>query len=326
MAVRDSKKLKTICAFDISKDGIPTLVNADGPSANCPTGAAYRWLHFDLQEPLLERWADEFLPELAAHAMRQKETRPRFDTIGDGQIINFRGVNLNDGSDPEDMVSVRLWVSDGLIVSARIRKVWAVDAIRQEMDAGKAPKTLGKFLTTLSFGLTKRIEKVSLVLEEQTDVLEENVFSDLKNLSAEVATSRQSVIKLRRFIRPQREALVEMAESRSAFFDEEDAGFLSETANKATRTLEALDATHDRLNALQDHLDIQHASALGRNSYVLSVVAAIFLPLGFLTGLFGINVGGMPGVEAAYGFWIVTGGTFLIGVLLYLVFRFLKWI
>lgn len=104
------------------------------------------------------------------------------------------------------------------------------------------------------------------------------------------------------------------------------AALLSETANRTTRTVEALDATHDRLLATQDHLDILHASALGRNSYLLSVVAAIFLPLGFLTGLFGINVGGMPGVETPMGFWIVTGGSAVIGIALFAIFRFSKWL
>lgn len=39
--------------------------------------------------------------------------------------------------------------------------------------------------------------------------------------------------------------------------------------------------------------------------YVLSVVAAIFLPLGFVTGLLGINVGGIPGTEWPWSFTVV---------------------
>ncbi|MGA9411975.1 MAG: CorA family divalent cation transporter [Roseobacter sp.] len=56
------------------------------------------------------------------------------------------------------------------------------------------------------------------------------------------------------------------------------------------------------------------------------MVAAIFLPLGFITGLFGINVGGIPGVEAAYGYWVVSVGSILIGFVLFFVFRYLKWL
>ena len=134
------------------------------------------------------------------------------------------------------------------------------------------------------------------------------------------------MIKLRRFVRPQNEALAELSAGEVYPLEAECNGFLQETSNRTKRIVEEMDATSDRLQALQDHADLLHASALGRNSYVLSIVAAIFLPLGFLTGLFGINVGGMPGVEAAYGFWLVTASSILLGVVLFLVFRFLKWL
>lgn len=48
--------------------------------------------------------------------------------------------------------------------------------------------------------------------------------------------------------------------------------------------------------------------------YVLSLVAAIFLPLGLLTGLLGINVGGIPGTESPWAFTVVTCGLVALGL------------
>ena len=53
----------------------------------------------------------------------------------------------------------------------------------------------------------------------------------------------------------------------------------------------------------------------------LTVVAAIFLPLGFVTGLLGINVGGIPLAESKAGFWAVCGGLLVLGIALWLYFR-----
>ncbi len=47
------------------------------------------------------------------------------------------------------------------------------------------------------------------------------------------------------------------------------------------------------------------SEAMNRQMLLLSVVSAIFLPLGFITGLLGINVGGMPGAASPLAFWIV---------------------
>ena len=39
--------------------------------------------------------------------------------------------------------------------------------------------------------------------------------------------------------------------------------------------------------------------------YLLTIISAVLLPPSLLTGLFGINVGGMPGVDVSYAFWSV---------------------
>lgn len=287
---------------------------------------AYIWLHFDVNDPAFESWALANLPTTVTKALVQSETRPRCDKAEGGLLLNLRGVNLNPGANPDDMVSLRAWVTEGLIVTARRRKIWAVDAIRQECETGKAPSNIAAFIAELTYSLTKRIESVSLDLVEATDMLEEDSLSTARETSTELATTRHSVIKLRRFVRPQTAAIAELADGKAWPLDAECAALLRETQNRALRTMEELDATADRLQAVQDHLEMQHTFALGRNSYVLSVVAAIFLPLGFVTGLFGINVGGMPGVASEYGFWIVTVGSAIVGVGLFILFRLLKWL
>lgn len=286
----------------------------------------YLWLHFDLNDPNFGPWALQTLPQTAAMALTQSETRPRCDHLDGGMIMNLRGVNLNPGADPDDMVSLRLWVSDGFIISARHRKIWVVDAIRQRAEAGLGPASIASFLAELAYSLSKRIEKVSLELVENVDEFEERSFTTIRGLSAELAAARQSAIKLRRFVRPQAEAIIELSEGLVWPLDAKSAGILHEAANHALRTIEELDATVDRLRAVHDHLELQQSSALGRNSYVLSIVAAIFLPLGFLTSLFGVNVGGMPGTGTAFAFWLLTGASAIIGIALFLIFKFSKWL
>ena len=254
-------------------------------------------MHLDLKDNL-ENWANARLPAIAARALLQSETRPRCERLGDGLILNLRGVNLNPESDPEDMVSLRMWITKDAVVSARMRKVWAVDAMREAASEGTAPASIGRFLADLTLGLTTRIEAISLGLEDETDGLEETVLSGGHLDQRRLGNLRQAVIKMRRFINPQREAIAVLASLEDWIIAPDDTALLREVSNRTRRVVEELDATRDRLSALQEHLDAQGASALSKNSYVLSVVAAIFLPLGFLTGLFGVNVGGMPGIES----------------------------
>ena len=65
---------------------------------------------------------------------------------------------------------------------------------------------------------------------------------------------------------------------------------------------------------------------MNRTMYALSVIAGIFLPLGLLTGLLGINVGGMPGVENGWAFWITCALLVVLAAAEVWLFRRLKWI
>jgi len=318
--------IQPICAFDINTDG-QALPSADMQCCSASVDQiSYRWIHLDLTDPGINAWATDQLPDIAASALLQSETRPRCDALGDGMILNLRGVNLNPEASPEDMVSLRLWVSRNCIISARLRKVWAIDTIREGALSGKAPATVGAFLAELTHGLSKRIEAVSLELEDQTDDLEEVALGGSKVPPETVAALRQTVIKMRRFLNPQREALDALANWSGPLIEENTLVLIRETCNRSRRSVEALDSTRERLAVIQDHIDADRAQALTRNGYLLSVVAAIFLPLGFLTGLFGVNVGGMPGIDAPYAFWILTVASVVTGIGLYLVFKLSKWL
>ncbi len=318
--------LTPICAFDISPAGVATACAEASPPLVGQAGGGYRWVHYDRSQPELAAWLNSQLPATPARALLQKETRPRCDSFDGGLIVNLRGANLNPGAEPEDMVSVRLWVAEGLVVSARTRKLWALDDMRKQMITGDAPVGTGGFLADLTNRLTARIEQISIDLEEETDALEEKMIEHFHMLGPQVAPIRQSVIKLRRFVGPQREALNRLSSLDHPLIGKASLALLRETSNRVMRTVEELDSTRERLAAIQEHLDVQHSIVMGRNSYVLSIVAAIFLPLGFLTGLFGVNVGGMPGLESPYAFAILSGMSVIIGLLLFLIFRLSKWL
>ncbi len=66
-----------------------------------------------------------------------------------------------------------------------------------------------------------------------------------------------------------------------------------------------LDHVRERTGIVDDLIRQRQTNQIARSTYLLSLVATLLLPLGFLTGLFGINVGGIPGADVTWAFWIV---------------------
>jgi zinc transporter len=105
---------------------------------------------------------------------------------------------------------------------------------------------------------------------------------------------------------PQREALGALSTAPSAFLSDTDRLKLREISDRITRYLEDLDALRERAGVTNDELSTRLAETMNQRMYILSVVAAVFLPLGLITGLLGVNVGGIPGTNNDWSFALLT--------------------
>lgn len=321
--------LSPIAAYDILADGSARPLSEPWPKAEPGDGATWRWVHCDRTAAGFSAWAAEMLPNPVRRALLQVETRPRCDIVHEGLLLTLRGINLNPGAEGEDMVALRLWVTGRLIVSTRHRKLIVIKELREEIDVGRCPTSPAAFVSRLSDKMTARIEEISLAREEATDSVEEILLDDEPDAigtgEREVSKLSRSVIKLRRHVAPQREALTKLAQADLPFVGPAERYDLREVANRTLRSVEELDATRERLASLRAHIDSLHNARMGRQGMILSIVAAIFLPLGFLTGLFGVNVAGMPGTDWMPAFGVLSAGMVLMGLVLWLFFRWMKW-
>ncbi|SPH24690.1 Zinc transport protein ZntB [Defluviimonas aquaemixtae] len=271
------------------------------------------WVHVNFGSAAGLAWLDAAgLDPIARAALTAEETRPRCTLHGDMALINLRGVNLNPGAEPEDMVSLRLCLLPGRMISTQRRELAGVGDVIAGLRSGHGPATPGDLIARIALRLADRAEPVVAALNERLDDLEDQVSSEVgPELRRELADVRRVSSVLRRFMFPQRDALSTLEIEELDWLSQRDRSRLREATERVTRLAEELDAIRDRAQVVRDQVVDIRAEAMNRQMLVLSVVAAIFLPLGLLTGLLGINVGGIPGSSVPWAFWAVCG---LLGV------------
>jgi zinc transporter len=288
----------------------------------------FEWIHLDLLSESARSWLAEQsgLEPIAVDALLEDETRPRSVPIGDGLVVILRGVNLNPGADPEDMVSIRIWAEDGRVITARRRPLMAVNDLRAAVESGRGPRDTGDFLFEIADRLVGRMASVLTDLNESVDAVEESlVEAPVHTQRSELTAIRRQAIALRRYLGPQRDALARLHNERVPWISDVQRMHLREVTDCTIRYVEDLEAARERTAITQEELNGQLAEQMNRRMYALSIVAGIFLPLGFITGLLGINVGGIPGTEDPMGFAFVCFALFALGVGLVIVFRRLRW-
>lgn len=286
------------------------------------------WIHLDVHDPHARSWLEKEsgLDDITVEALLAEETRPRLTEHGHGMLIFLRGVNLNPESDPEDMVSIRVWLEDDRIITTRKRPLIAIEDLRERIRRGKGPKDAGDFITQLAHFLLNRMEPVILQLTEDVDDDEDQVLrEDHTDLLSNVVRIRRQAIMLRRYIAPQKEVLTQLYMSGSRFIDENNRNRLRENIDRVIRLLEELEEARDRAAIVQEEIRNRVSEQMNRNMYLLSIIAAIFLPLGFLTGLLGINVAGIPGAGYDKAFLLVCAGLFALMLAEIFILRRKRW-
>lgn len=272
-------------------------------------GGGLLWAHFDISGDDSGHWLEEgsgLEPPIAA-ALLAEDTRPRSAPSRNGLLVILRGVNLNPGAEPDDMVSVRVWLERERIFSVRRRPLRVSGEIRSAVEAGQGPRSAGDFLCWLVEQLADRIGESVDELDEHIDALEEDdAEENIMAVRAQLSELRRQTAQLRRFLAPQRDALERLVRQPDAILAEADNLALREQADRVQRFIEDLDLIRERGLVAQEEFLSRMAYQQNERIYVLSVVAAIFLPLTFLTGLMGMNVGGMPGAESRLGFAVTT--------------------
>jgi len=286
------------------------------------------WVHLNYTSEDARQWLQNSagLQELVVDALLMEETRPRATTIDNGLLIALRGINMNPGAEPDDMVSIRLWVDNERIISTRERVLLSVRDIVERLDAGKGPADTADFLVTLADRIVWRMSDTVEQCEDLVADLEDQVLdANSSSLRFDLANLRRQTITLRRYLAPQRDAFAKLITEKITWLDDDSRMRLREVGDRLIRHIEDLDAVRERAAVTQEELLSRLSDQMNTRMYVLSIVAAIFLPLGFLTGLLGINVGGIPGTENPWAFLIIS--LFIVGILVVqmLWFRWKKW-
>ncbi|GLQ21494.1 zinc transporter ZntB [Algimonas porphyrae] len=297
-----------------------------------PLAEGYYWYHFDRNDPATQALfdADEGVDVIATRTLLAADTRPRTIVRGRDVLINLRGVNLNPGAQPEDMIPLRFFIQAGRVITCNGKPMKAIGDMVERLETQTVSRTPGGFIATFALAVIERMTPTITDLNEQVDELEDLIDSSGRNrhdqARPKVAELRREAILLRRYLAPQKDALITLSQQQLPWIGQDDQLRLRDAADQATRVAEELDAVRERCAIVKDQLTDIRAEQMNQNMMILSVVAAIFLPLGLISGMMGINVGGMPWVEAEMGFWYVTAIVVAIGLLQLALFRLLKWL
>lgn len=303
MDVIEGKELQisdAVYAWQLDGKGGVTRIDPAG-FVNCDRPC---WLHLDYTLPGSQQWLSTtpLLPDVVRDALAGESMRPRVTRLGDGTMITLRSINFNADARPDQLVTFRVYMTDKLIISTRHRKVYSIDEVLNDLQHGAGPINSGNWLVEICDAITDHTSEFIEDLHDKIIDMEDAVLEQQMPERGKMALLRKQLIVLRRYMAPQRDVFSRLASERLPWMNDDERRRMQEIADRLGRGLDDIDGSIARTTVLADEISSLMADAMNRRTYTMSLMAMVFLPTTFLTGLFGVNLGGIPGGGWSLGF------------------------
>lgn len=262
------------------------------------------WLHLNYTHPDSARWlaSTPLLPNNVRDALAGESSRPRVSRMGEGTLITLRCINGSTDERPDQLVAMRLYMDERFIVSTRQRKVLALDDVVSDLQEGTGPVDCGGWLVDVCDALTDHASEFIEELHDKIIDLEDNLLDQQIPPRGFLALLRKQLIVMRRYMAPQRDVYARLASERLPWMSDDHRRRMQDIADRLGRGLDEIDTCIARTGIMADEIAQVMQESLARRTYTMSLMAMVFLPSTFLTGLFGVNLGGIPGGGWRFGF------------------------
>lgn len=262
------------------------------------------WVHLNTNTAEAQDWLANTagLPDYVVEALTASETRPRCDALGDGAYINLRGRSSEVMSMSDPLASVRIYATAGRVISVTRKSMIAMEQVVAAVRGGEVMDPgdlIAEFAIAITTELDPEVADLGDLLDDcETDLDADKVFE----LRSNVTRIRATAIGYRRFLAPQRAAIEKLAALPAPWLQDDDRIHLSSAADRAARMAEELESIRERAALMHEQLTDLRAEQIDQRTLVISIVAMIFLPLTFVTGLLGMNVAGIPFAHQPWAF------------------------
>jgi len=300
-----------ICGFKFDAAGLGVAITADEALVSLQEGesdTAFLWLHFNLAHTASIKWLHQnlTLSDQFYESLKDGSRSTRVELDDDMLVAVVNDVNFDFAFDPSDTSTLWLSVGPKLVVSARLQPLLAIDRLRDSVKRGSRLRSSVALLVHLMHDQGDVLINIVRNTTTRVDDIEDNLLTGrLETKRANLGALRRLLVRLQRLLAPEPAALFRLLRTPPHWVKEEDLQDLRQSTEEFNVALSDMAALQERIKLLQEEIAGRVAEANNRSLFVLTIVTVLALPINIITGLLGMNVGGVPLAESSHGFWLI---------------------
>jgi magnesium transporter len=239
--------------------------------------------------------------------------RPKFEEYEDYLYIVLKGMIAESGEFRVSYEQISLLVLENVVFAFKEKRDELFEPVMQRIRTSKGRfRSMGSDFLTYSI-LDAIIDQNFILidsLDESITVLEDQLLiGDPSSATLNsIQRLKREIVGVRRYVSPIRELINEMLRCESSLIDEKTHIYLRDVSDHAIRIIESIELHRDIISGLLDIYISSVSNKMNQVMKVLTVFASIFIPLTFLTGIYGMNFEYMPELKLHWTYptlWVV---------------------
>lgn len=256
--------------------------------------------------------------------------RPRFEEFAEGLFVTIKALSFDDATDRIHQEHVAIYLKAGLVLSFQETDSDLFAEVRRRINEGygRIRRKGGDYLTyALLDAVTDNYFVVLEAVEDRIEALEERLLDNPDSGDkTRIHHLKKQLLLTRKSIAPLREAVSRFYKSESPLIDETTTIFLRDLYDHTIQIMDLVESYRDALNSLQDLFVSEVSLRMNQVMQVLTIISALFIPLTFLAGIYGMNFDHIPELHYQHGYYILLGVMLLITLALLWLFRRRQWL
>jgi magnesium transporter len=292
------------------------------------------WLNFhSIQDRMsIEKLAENLgIDKLSIEDIYEKKKRPKLEEYQNYLFFSIRSALIHESHVAQLRTEVISFVlSDNFLISFQEKSSDHFTDVRDRIEKKrgkirlKGPDfLLFRMLEAITDNYFEVLDDIVLNIEK----IESKMIAKTTNDTlAKIEIQKRKLIELRKVVFPLKEITSQLDKSESQFIKKENYYYFSDLKDNCLTVLEEIDANKQILEGMANLFYAIQGQRMNEIMKLLTVVSAIFIPLTFIVGVYGMNFENIPELKTKYGYFFSLGGMLLIAILLLIYFKRRGWL
>ncbi|ASS66635.1 MULTISPECIES: magnesium/cobalt transporter CorA [unclassified Paenibacillus] len=256
--------------------------------------------------------------------LSEEEQRPKIELYEGHYFIVINSIRFDD--EEIFLRALNMFLGRHYIITVtkqKINELRALKPILWEQDVNRPDR----FLYHLVDLVVDNYFLVGDRIEARIESLEEDILMHTKKSHlGEIIGLRSEILWLKKVLGPQRDVIATLNKKDLRLIDDQLQKYFSDIYENAVKITETFDTYRDLMANLREAYQSSLSSRANEIMRVFTALTTIFMPLTFITGIYGMNFSHLPGEHFYYGFYLIMGFMLMLGGGMLFLFRKKEWL